>query len=659
MLETRIIPIPLGRDTIRHAYLLLASGEGVLIDPGGFGSAETLYEVINDHIPIRRIGSVVLQCTHCSNTASLHYLQEHGLAATVFHNNDEPLGLSQTFKSTHIRDVDYEVTLKNGETLSFIPAPFLPYPDAFMTFFSGRNALFSSSVFSQTDADHESSEDLKSSLKSFHEKHMPSSEFLKPALKQLDAFPIRSIYPLMGSPIKGEDVKPILSYISKLDFYNTGLVQISNKTNRKRYNYPMILNHMLKRLEAYYDPVEIQEVFKDSPIPLEHNLSLEVGEGSLNGYKLWNRFFDDIYRSKGLEWLALLEPVMRKYTRLYGIKQPSIYKSELVRGKLELKTLSEEKNDLEDRLDTLNKTLEKTTEQLLRCPITKLYNAQFFRRHLQNELSEATADDKTRGFLSIRIDGFKELNRQHGKSSGDETLQNAAYLIDRIKPEEALLFRSEGPGFYVYFSDASEQAMRDEAIKIRNGFSESSLFIESITVSIAIVTAEETEESDASLRAQKLIEAANKRLETVQSKGGAQIIDSQSDNASLTEGAILLVDEDETMYNLMVQIFARIQYDVHVCEDIYSAYDYIQSSKVDVIISEINLSKLDGLQFKRWLNDSQSFRNIPFIIASHHKTRDVIKRANALGVELVLKKPVIPEELIGHVKRMRESRRDQ
>lgn len=657
MLETKIIAVPLGRGRIRHAYLMLIPEEGILVDPGGFGTAGMLREAIEVHTPIEHIRSVILQCTHCSNTAALHYLKEHGLDATIYHNSDEALDLTHSFESHHIRDVDFEVSLKNGESITFIPAPFLPYPDAFMTFLSGRNALFSSSIFSQTEMNHESREALKASLRAFHEKHMPSSEFLRPVLKQLDSHPIRSIYPATGSPIRWDDVKPVLTYLSKLDFYNTDLVKISTRTNKKRYNYPMILNHMLKRLEAYYDPVEIMDVFKDSPITIEHNLSLEVTGSPLGGYKLWNRFFDDIYRKKGLEWLALMEPVMRKYTRLYGIRQPAIYKSELVRGKLKVRTLSEEKSDLETRVETLNKTLEKTAEQLVRCPLTGLYNARFFRKHLQNELYGP--QEEGRGFLTIRVDAFRDLNRKHGKASGDETLQNAAYLIERMKPEEALLFRGEGPGFHVFFNDTTEETMRQDAVRIRNGIGDSSLFIESISVSIAIVGEWEVKETDPALRTHKLIELSNRRLEVAQSRGGGQIIDSSDDASTITEGTLLLVDEDETMHNLMVQIFARVQYEVHIAGDIYAAYEYIQKTKVDAIISEINLSKLDGLQFKRWLNDSQSYRDIPFIIMSHHKTRDVIKRANALDVALVLKKPIIPEELVGHVKRMRESRRGQ
>ena len=65
---------------------------------------------------------------------------------------------------------------------------------------------------------------------------------------------------------------------------------------------------------------------------------------------------------------------------------------------------------------------------------------------------------------------------------------------------------------------------------------------------------------------------------------------------------------------------------------------------------------MDGFGLKRHLNESKEHANIPFIMVSHNKTLENIKRGNVLDVDLIIEKPIIPEELIGHVKRMREKR---
>ena len=63
---------------------------------------------------------------------------------------------------------------------------------------------------------------------------------------------------------------------------------------------------------------------------------------------------------------------------------------------------------------------------------------------------------------------------------------------------------------------------------------------------------------------------------------------------------------------------------------------------------------MDGFQLKMKMNESKTFSKIPFIMVSHNKTVDNIRRGNLLDVDLIIEKPIVPEELIGHVKRMKE-----
>jgi DNA-binding response OmpR family regulator len=90
--------------------------------------------------------------------------------------------------------------------------------------------------------------------------------------------------------------------------------------------------------------------------------------------------------------------------------------------------------------------------------------------------------------------------------------------------------------------------------------------------------------------------------------------------------------------------------------DIYEAYEQLETHNVDIIISEINLSKLDGFQLKQKINESLTFKNIPFIMVSHLKNLEVVTRCNILDIDLILQKPMIPDELIGHIKRIRDKK---
>ncbi|MDT8337125.1 MAG: response regulator, partial [Candidatus Izemoplasmatales bacterium] len=236
-------------------------------------------------------------------------------------------------------------------------------------------------------------------------------------------------------------------------------------------------------------------------------------------------------------------------------------------------------------------------------------------------------------------------------------IRNLVQIINRIKGDETILFKRSGPGIFVYKHAVDDKMLTIFALKLSNSVKESEVFVEPITISMGIVTIEELNSLySVEERVNQFIDIALMRLEKAKIQGKGQLVNKNTDKDTYVEGLILLVDEDETNQNLMVKIFERINYHVMIAKDIYHAYEILEKHNIDIIISEINLSKLDGFRLKQKINTSQNYNNIPFIIVSHHKNLDVIMRANLLDVDLILQKPIIPEELIGHIKRIRDKR---
>ena len=423
------------------------------------------------------------------------------------------------------------------------------------------------------------------------------------------------------------------------------------------FNYEAILNHMLKWLESRYHPTEILEVFKDSEIQLEQFANLEIASSQIKGYRLWNYFFETIFTKKGTNWLALLEPIVKKYNSLYNINLPAIYTSKFIQQEKAIQSLSANNTLLGERLIDLQKKVTETTDKLLRCPITNLYNQRFMIEHLINNLDKPLVVDETRGLMAIQIDNLVKINKKYGPTKGDETLRNLVYILNKTKGDLTILFKQNGPGIFIYKQSTTDDEIKTFLARLNKNISDSDVFAEPITLAVSIVKIDELNpEYPTKERVNQLIELALTRLERAKQKGNGQVLDKETDVNTYIEGIILLVDEDETYQNLMIKIFKRINYDVIIAKDIYEAYEILENKKIDCIISEINLSKLDGFRFKQKLNDDISYKSIPFIIASHHKSLDAVIRANLLDVDLVLKKPIIPEELIGHIKRIKDKR---
>ncbi|AUD62728.1 hypothetical protein BK010_03675 [Tenericutes bacterium MO-XQ] len=657
-MTTQIYPIIIELEVARKAYLIISEKIKVLIDPGAEYHVELLINELNQYTSIETIDFLILQSSDILNITSINTLVKKGFKGKIIVNQIGAPYLNHMFKGeiVTIEDLNFELPLVDKDKLQFIPTPFLPFPDCFATYHLESKACFTGHLFSQVSVSTNKKVNLIMSINQFHESILPSVEFVRQNIKKLKKYDIDKLYPRLGEPLLTKK-NEIINAVIKYDFYNTN--QVISKINDKNvsYNYESICNHMLKVLEKYYHREEILSVFTNSEIKIDMIPHLEIDQTTLNGYKLWNTFFDLIYQNKGFEWLVILEPVVKKYVKTYNILMPTIYKTKMLEQRKKIENLSTVKESLEKEVSKLESKIDETSEKLLRCPITGLYNQRFMIQHLFNNIDLPLKENETRAIITVYIDNLISINRKYGSEKGDETLRNLAYLIERSKSEDTIAFKQNGPGIFIYKHQVAKEQLKTFIIKLRQAINDSDLFIEPITVSMSIVKFRELNEKyEKNEKVNQWIELSLMRLEKAKQRGVDQIVDDTNDDQQKTDGLILLVDEDETYQNLMMKIFDRIQYKVLIAKDIYEALALLEKHQIDVIISEINLSKLDGFQFKQKINELIEFKNIPFVITSHHKNLDVITRCNLLDVDLILRKPIVPEELIGYVRRVRKQR---
>ena len=659
MNEVNIKCIELEKKVKRNSYLIRAEEELILIDPGAKHHFNILKEGLKDYCEIKDINYIILQSNDYLNITSLELLSDEGFNGVLIVNEAGFPYLADSLKSKlkTISDLDYRLMLKNNEIIDFITSPFLPFPEAFMTYFRENQVLFSGHLVSQDNIEIINQDSLFKAVNSFHEMVLPSVEFIRHSVQKIKRLKLKTIYPRLGLPIKEREILPILSEISKYDFYNTKQI-VENKNNKNvSYNYMAIINHMLRWLETRYEREEILEVFDNSAIQLTTYPLLEIENTDLSGYKLWNYFFEIIYNKKDIQWLALIEPIVRKYNRLYNINMPAIYKTKFLQQQKQINQLNVEKSKLNETIENLQVKIKETTDDLLRCPITGLYNQNFMINYLQKNLHKELKAGMTRVLILIQIDNLLMINNKYGPAKGDETIKHLAYIVNRIKADSTMIFKQNGPGIFIYKQDILPTQAQELLNKLSNEVNEAEIFIEPITFSASFVSYDELNPNYSYTdQLNQMIDLCLARLERAKQKGKGIILSKDNDTNLYQEGVILLVDEDETYQNLMMKIFKRINYEAIIAKDIYEGYEILETKKVDIIVSEINLSKLDGFQFKQKINLEKKHANIPFIIASHHKNLDVITRANLLEVDLVMQKPIIPEELIGHIKRFRERR---
>lgn len=110
---------------------------------------------------------------------------------------------------------------------------------------------------------------------------------------------------------------------------------------------------------------------------------------------------------------------------------------------------------------------------------------------------------------------------------------------------------------------------------------------------------------------------------------------------------ILIVDDEELIRDVIKEYSTNEGYNVYEARDGFEALDIIKKEKIDVIVLDIMMPKLDGFSAYKKI---KNIKNIPTIILSA-RTEEYDKLLGfELGVDDYLTKPFSPKELIARIK---------
>ena len=106
---------------------------------------------------------------------------------------------------------------------------------------------------------------------------------------------------------------------------------------------------------------------------------------------------------------------------------------------------------------------------------------------------------------------------------------------------------------------------------------------------------------------------------------------------------ILVVDDDLELRRSLVHILKLEEYDVCEAEDGLFAKSLIEQMNFDLIITDIRMPRMDGVELFKW---NKLNKNIPTIMITGFTDIIETKEAYKLGVREFLAKPYSIEEII-------------
>jgi two-component system chemotaxis response regulator CheY len=116
---------------------------------------------------------------------------------------------------------------------------------------------------------------------------------------------------------------------------------------------------------------------------------------------------------------------------------------------------------------------------------------------------------------------------------------------------------------------------------------------------------------------------------------------------------ILTVDDSRTMREMLRRALEASGFNVVQAEDGVHGIEVLQGMEYpDVIITDVNMPRMDGLQFIEEVRSDQSFRAIPILVLTTESDAEKKARARRAGATGWIVKPFDPVKLVDAIKRV-------
>ncbi len=120
----------------------------------------------------------------------------------------------------------------------------------------------------------------------------------------------------------------------------------------------------------------------------------------------------------------------------------------------------------------------------------------------------------------------------------------------------------------------------------------------------------------------------------------------------------VLIVEDSKAIRSMIRVALEEMGDFFAIEagNGFEALKTLPTRPFDLIITDINMPDINGLELIGFVKSNPAYRNIPLIIVSTEKSEEDKKRGLALGASGYVVKPFKPQELLAAVQKALEGK---
>jgi diguanylate cyclase (GGDEF)-like protein len=283
--------------------------------------------------------------------------------------------------------------------------------------------------------------------------------------------------------------------------------------------------------------------------------------------------------------------------------------------------------------------------------VTGLSNMEAFRAAMARYLAEGSAPAS---LLIVSVDNMRRINANYGRSGGDHALHTVAYLLNNYRLahrgyRRAEIYKYAGPQIAYLLPSATLEEGRDVAEDLRQEIVQSTLFLETLTVSIGVVSTSEVSAGDTATRVNAIERSVAWRVRVAQQSGSNTVcsVDPAGGGIEHVGASILVADPDAGDMESLARRLRDEGYSLISAADGREALEVVHQIRPDAIVCEVFLPKLNAFALREQLRHNAELSRIPFIAISHRRDDTLIRKALGIGINHYLKKPFSLVELSG------------
>ncbi len=113
---------------------------------------------------------------------------------------------------------------------------------------------------------------------------------------------------------------------------------------------------------------------------------------------------------------------------------------------------------------------------------------------------------------------------------------------------------------------------------------------------------------------------------------------------------VLIVDDSKMTRNFHAYILRSAGFNLQEAEDGYDALEKLLTGDFDIILTDINMPRMDGYTLIKNIREMEDYKDIPIIIISTEDEASDKQKGFEAGADFYIVKPVNPQKLLESIK---------